>query len=282
MVVGGLLKKTLADSMAPIVTTIFTFAPAVGAVDAWVGAVAFAIEIYLDFSGYSDIARGSAQLFGYIVPVNFRSPYLSTTLQDFWRRWHISLSSWLRDYLYIPLGGSRNGPNRTRLNLMITMALGGLWHGAAWHFMAWGVAHGIALATYGEIRPLVPRSLRNAPVWSRVISGWLVTQCTVLALWVVFRAPSLSVAGHMLIRMVSGPWQAPALLDLGMIAHVVILAAGLIGLEIGLRDHSFWQIADRTRWSALARPALVTLMAISATYQSALLSVPVRFIYFQF
>jgi alginate O-acetyltransferase complex protein AlgI len=282
IVVGGLVKKTLADSMMPIVTTVFTLAPVAGAIDAWVGAVAFALEIYLDFSGYTDIARGSAQLFGYTVPVNFRAPYLSTTLQDFWRRWHISLSSWLRDYLYIPLGGSRRGRNRTRLNLIVTMALGGLWHGAAWHFMVWGVAHGMALAGYSEVRDLSPRLWQRLPSWAGIIGGWLLTQCTVLTLWVVFRAPSLSIAASLLKHMAVGPWRYPTLLDGPMIGHVAVLATALIGLELALQGRSLWNIADGTRWRSVARPTLVTAMALFAAYQSALLAVPVRFIYFQF
>ena len=114
--------------------------------DAWVGVIAYAFQIYFDFSGYSDMAIGLGRMFGFVIPENFRSPYLSESITDFWRRWHISLSTWLRDYLYIPLGGNRKGPRRTYINLALVMLLGGLWHGADWTFVVWGAYHGTLLA----------------------------------------------------------------------------------------------------------------------------------------
>src|SRR5690606_13656681 len=114
--------------------------------DAWYGAFAYAMQIYFDFSGYSDMAIGLGLMLGFVFPKNFDSPYKSDSITDFWRRWHISLSTWLRDYLYVPLGGNRRGPNRTYINLMLVMVLGGLWHGASWNFAIWGGIHGIWLA----------------------------------------------------------------------------------------------------------------------------------------
>ncbi len=114
--------------------------------DAWVGVIAYAFQIYFDFSGYSDMAVGLSRLFGFVIPKNFASPYLAESITDFWRRWHISLSTWLRDYLYVPLGGNRKGPRRTYINLTIVMLLGGLWHGANWTFVIWGTYHGVLLA----------------------------------------------------------------------------------------------------------------------------------------
>lgn len=146
LIVIGLAKKILfADNLAVLVDMMATHPAAYGSVETWIFAYAFAFQIYFDFSGYTDIARGSAMLFGYHIPINFNMPYIASNISDFWRRWHISLSSWLRDYLYIPLGGSRNGGWMTKRNLMLTMALGGLWHGASWNFVVWGVFHGLCL-----------------------------------------------------------------------------------------------------------------------------------------
>ncbi|HMS18650.1 MAG TPA: MBOAT family O-acyltransferase, partial [Planctomycetota bacterium] len=142
----GLAKKILiADPLHTVSEAAFS-GQALGFVDAWTGAFAFTFQLYFDFSGYSDMAIGLGLMLGFHFPVNFNSPYKSDSITDFWRRWHISLSSWLRDYLYVPLGGNRKGPVRTAINLMITMLLGGFWHGANWTFVIWGFLHGLALA----------------------------------------------------------------------------------------------------------------------------------------
>ena len=140
----GLIKKNVfADNFAAIANPYFNGGSGhAGAWTAWIATFAFSMQIYFDFSGYTDIARGCARLLGYEFPPNFERPYLAKDITQFWRRWHISLSTWLRDYLYIPLGGNRNGAVRAYVNVMITMALGGLWHGANWNFVAWGVYHG--------------------------------------------------------------------------------------------------------------------------------------------
>ena len=139
LILSGLVKKVdVADGVAALVSDVFSHEHPSG-VEVAVGLVCFAVQIYGDFSGYSDIARGVSKLLGIELMTNFRQPYFSTNPSEFWRRWHISLSSWLRDYLYIPLGGNRNGPRNTYRNLMLTMLLGGLWHGAAWNFVLWGL-----------------------------------------------------------------------------------------------------------------------------------------------
>jgi D-alanyl-lipoteichoic acid acyltransferase DltB (MBOAT superfamily) len=139
----GLMKKlVIADPIASVVDPVFADVGAYSGASLWVAALGYAIQIYADFSGYTDVARGSAMLFGYDLPENFAAPYTSDTIQDFWRRWHMSLSSWLRDYLYIPLGGNRGGTLATYRNLLLTMVLGGLWHGASWNFVLWGALHG--------------------------------------------------------------------------------------------------------------------------------------------
>jgi len=147
LIVSGLIRKcVIADNCAIVANAAFSGNLGTGWLPHLLGVYAFAFQIYGDFSGYSDIARGAAQLLGFHFMVNFRQPYLATSLQDFWRRWHISLSTWLRDYLYFPLGGNRNIPEKRYANLIVTMLLGGLWHGASWNFVAWGGIHGTALA----------------------------------------------------------------------------------------------------------------------------------------
>src|SRR5262249_53516130 len=174
----------------------------------------YALQIYCDFSGYTDIAIGSALLLGIVLPKNFDSPYKSRSLQEFWHRWHISLSSWLRDYLYIPLGGSRGGPTKTYRNLMITMLLGGLWHGASWNFVVWGALHGAALAATrmwqrrrearGEPAPdpsaSVTVSLRAPSFPLEVLKGILTFHYVCLA-WIFFRAEGFARA-KMLIHQI--------------------------------------------------------------------------------
>lgn len=151
----GLSKKVLiADGLASVATPVFVHADvgrAVSALEAWIAAMAYSLQIYFDFSGYSDMAVGLSLMFGISIPVNFRSPYKATSITDFWRRWHITLSGFLRDYLYIPLGGNRRGPIRQKFNLMLTMLLGGLWHGAGWNFLIWG---GCTVPTSSSTRAL--------------------------------------------------------------------------------------------------------------------------------
>jgi len=188
----GLFKKILlADKLAPIANLGFNNVQALTGVDAWVSALAFTFQIYFDFSGYTDIARGSAKLFGYQLPENFRLPYLARNPRDFWRTWHITLSNWLRDYLYISLGGNRRSQRRMYINLVITMALGGLWHGAAWTFFIWGVYHGLLLVLHRKLLDLcaaVP-SLKDF-LDSR--AGGAISVATTFLLvawgWVFFRA----------------------------------------------------------------------------------------------
>jgi len=197
----GLAKKVLlADRLAPWANRGFSAATdgSIGTGDAWLVTLAFSLQIFFDFSGYTDIARGSAALFGFRIPINFDGPYLATSLADFWHRWHISLSTWLRDYVYIPLGGSRRMRIVVMRNLIVTMLLGGLWHGAAWHFVAWGGLWGIGLALHHLLRPrFAPRS--SLPT---LVAGWLLTQTFVLVGWVLFRADSFSSVGVMLRAMV--------------------------------------------------------------------------------
>lgn len=181
LVLQGLFKKiALGDNIGRVVNAGFANPAGLGTLDAWIVVPAFTLQIFFDFSGYTDIGRGSALLLGYKVPENFNWPFLSPNLSDFWRRWHMSLTSWLRDYLFIPLGGSRVGPWRQRFNLMLTMVLGGLWHGAAWHYVIWGAFHGLGLVLTKDWQELVGRSqflskLRPTVGWhcAGVLSTWI-------------------------------------------------------------------------------------------------------------
>jgi D-alanyl-lipoteichoic acid acyltransferase DltB (MBOAT superfamily) len=207
-ILKGLLKKVaIADFFALFADAYFKGTPYDGApVPALAGVFAFAMQIYFDFSGYTDIARGCARLLGYRFPVNFARPYLSADIADFWRRWHVSLSSWLRDYLYLPLGGNRRGAARTYINLLIVMALGGLWHGASWNFMAWGLYHGVLLCLHRGWRAVVARA-----GWTHIADhGALVPLWTALTFvavtvgWVPFRANDVAGTLHT-FRALVGP-----------------------------------------------------------------------------
>ena len=189
MIIGLAKKVVLADSFALVANEVFASPESFGFLGSWFGVVAFAFQIYCDFSAYSDIAIGAAATLGYDIPENFAHPYVAGNIREFWRRWHMSLSTWLRDYLYIPLGGSRRGAVRARLNLLITMFLGGLWHGAAWTFVAWGVFHGLLLGVQrwiDERRPGgggAPRStaIGIVPTFALVCLGWVLFRAETFA-----------------------------------------------------------------------------------------------------
>ena len=190
LIVYGIAKKmVIADNVAVHVNEIFVDGAALDNLGlVWWGALAFGIQIYCDFSAYTDIAIGSALLFGIRLPENFDSPYAARSPQDFWRRWHISLSTWLRDYLYIPLGGSRNGPKVMLFALMMTMLLGGLWHGASWNFVLWGLIHGLLLIVHRLIKKvkMIDMMFEKIPKIS-ILVGWFVTQYFVFMTWLIFR-----------------------------------------------------------------------------------------------
>ena len=190
---GFFKKMVVADNLAPVADAAFARDPALVAGPGpamWLGAVAFMVQIYADFSGYSDIARGLSKMMGFDLMLNFRCPLLAENPSDFWRRWHISLSTWLRDYLYIPLGGNRAGPLRTHLNLLATMTLGGLWHGARWNFVLWGLYHGLLLILHRVLSERAGRLLDAWPRWLRLGSSIAVMTILGLIGWVLFRCES--------------------------------------------------------------------------------------------
>ncbi len=258
----GLAKKLIiGDFLAvAIVGRVFDNPERYSSVEVLVGVYAYAFQIYADFSGYTDIALGSSLLFGYKLPPNFDSPYTSVNLQDFWRRWHISLSSWLRDYLYVPLGGSRGGALLTYRNLLITMLLGGLWHGASWNFVIWGALHGGALAVtrmwQRQFGDDPTRARRRTPM-PRVF-GIVLTFHFVCFAWIFFRAPTLAHAGLVLGRIgrfASGTtnlsWPISAVLVLSIVTH-------------GLPDAWIDRLRDRfVRTPALVQGIVLALVALA-------------------
>jgi D-alanyl-lipoteichoic acid acyltransferase DltB (MBOAT superfamily) len=189
MAFGFFKKMFFADNIAPLVNDIFESPIGHESFTIILGAIAFGIQIYCDFSGYTDIAIGAALVMGFKLPINFNKPYFATSPSDFWRRWHISLSSWLRDYLYIPLGGNKKSSRRTYLNLIIVMFLGGLWHGASWNFVIWGLLHGLYLAIHKFIQNKFPW-IKNSTFFKSkigILISILVTQYLVFLAWIPFR-----------------------------------------------------------------------------------------------
>ncbi|KAA0213145.1 MAG: MBOAT family protein [Leptolyngbya sp. PLA3] len=209
LIIGLFKKVVIADSIAVFANIVFDGAAAGHQptfAEAWIGALAYTFQLYFDFSGYSDMAIGLARLFGIKLPINFNSPYKARNIADFWRRWHITLSRFLRDYLYIPLGGSRKGPSRRYVNLMITMVLGGLWHGAGWTFVAWGTLHGVYLCInhgFQAIRTKLGWKSQNDGPVMHLFSRSL-TFLAVIIGWVFFRATSFDAAGKVLAGMFGG------------------------------------------------------------------------------
>jgi alginate O-acetyltransferase complex protein AlgI len=195
---GAAKKGILADQLGILVKLSFDESlQRAGSQDIWITTLAYGLQLYLDFSGYVDMARGSAQLLGITLPQNFDAPYLSTSIADFWRRWHMTLGDWLRNYLYFPLGGSRRGLLRTCLNLLVIMLIAGLWHGAAWGFIVWGLIHGLALAIHRLNDSLGQRLPFFAALWSNplgTIVGWGLTQLVVFGGWLFFRLPDLNLS----------------------------------------------------------------------------------------
>ncbi len=278
LILSGLFRKcVIADNCALLANA--AFSGSLGAPSLWTGLIgvyAFAWQIYADFSGYSDIARGAAQLMGFHFMVNFRQPYLATSLQDFWRRWHISLSTWLRDYLYIPLGGSRKGTAKTYRNLMTTMLLGGLWHGANWTYVVWGGIHGFWLSLermiHGAEQPAEIEKTRSTVfLWlSRIALFHLV--CLT---WIFFRAQSLSAALDYLRGMTVLRWQPqiiPAFIFLTAFALPMFMVDCL--MESRNEEYVMQFSPDRVR-IAVGLAAVCLVVLFSGNLNNA-------FIYFQF
>ena len=249
----GLVKKmAIADQFAGVANAYFA-SPAShpGAPAAWSAVFAFGMQIYFDFSGYSDIAIGCARLFGFVFPENFAMPYLATSITDFWHRWHITLSTWLRDYLYIPLGGSRGGRLATLRNLMVTMLLGGLWHGAQWTFVAWGGFHGVLLCVE---RLLGIGHERSAPRGMVMLARVILTFALVSLAWVLFRAPSFAAALEVYRALLTGGAGAPMLNGWPAVLGAGIVAFGALRLVCDARRF-------KLSWQQLHLPAQTGILA---------------------
>lgn len=283
--IAGLFKKVvIADNLAPWADGVFANAPAATFFEAWTGVLAYTLELYFDFCGYSEMAMGLGLLFGIRLPLNFNSPYRAASIQDFWRRWHITLGRFLRDYLYVPLGGSHHGRARLVMALMVTMLLGGLWHGAGWQFIAWGALHGVLLvvcALWQETPWRLPAVLARTTTFLAVVFAW-----------VLFRAASLSDAAEL--------WAAMAGLK-GIVlptafAHLLGEAGGLVsyahsaimtGAEIfpiALLLIVVHAVPNIHELMERLRPTWCAATAIGAAGSAAVfgLSSPTTFLYFQF
>jgi len=268
-IIGVAKKVALADTLVMVADPLFHQAAAapLSAIEAWIACAAYTLQIYFDFSGYSDMAVGLARMFGLRLPFNFNAPYRAVSVRDFWRRWHMTLSRFLRDYLYIPLGGNRCGPTRQTVNVVATMLLGGLWHGASWTFVAWGGLHGIALAAN--------HVWENAGFRLPRAAAWLLTLLFVMAGWVLFRADSFIIAGGVLGSMLGLHGIGGIVLDR---EYVAALAGGAAIALLGPTSQG--AALERLRphpW--LAVPAGVGLAYLVLLVGGRL---PNVFIYFQF
>jgi alginate O-acetyltransferase complex protein AlgI len=307
---AGLFKKVvIADNLAQFVSPVFAHLDAGGGVTtpwAWLATLAYTLQIYFDFSGYSDMAIGLALLFGIRLPVNFRSPYQATSIIEFWRRWHITLSRFLRDYLYIPLGGNRLGEQRRYVNLLVTMLLGGLWHGAGWNFLVWGGLHGIYLGINHLWRGW-RGSKPEVSMAGLVAKGacWAITFFAVVVAWVFFRAKTAAGAWQMLQGLFgaeagSSAYASPGILrlmDLPMLvgeAQLLLIGGGAVALVLALalclpnvpqlfRYREYRRAPERAawvRWRPNAAWALLSALALAISLFG--MWQRLEFLYFQF
>lgn len=292
---GLFMKVVIADTLlATPANTVFAFQRALPALDAWMGVLAFSGQIFSDFAGYSTCAIGVALCLGFVLPENFRYPYAAIGFSDFWRRWHITLSAWLRDYLYIPLGGNRKGKIRTHVNVMITMLLGGLWHGASWTFVVWGALHGIYLFVEKIIQEkfavsqpkkpklMVTKTASFSPVFikNKAFNNFILALFTfflVNVTWVFFRASNFSTAWRMLSSMFGQTNLEIALLPTLDIIKVSLVITLMVLLHWFMRNTSVLQVTYKIRWWGVAVIWALLFIALIVSQKSG-----DSFIYFQF
>ncbi len=278
LVMVGVIKKALiADYIAQYNDLIFNQPELYTGVQTLMGVLGYTMQIYCDFSGYSDMAIGIALIMGFRLGINFDSPYQSRNLTEFWRRWHISLSSWLRDYLYIPLGGNRKGTFRTYLNNFLTMLIGGLWHGAAWKFVFWGAMHGVGLAVHKACKPVLKKIPDN---WLVVFISWALTFVYVSLLWVFFRAADFSQSVLIIQNIfVDFRWdQIPQFFEARMV-WCIMMAALIVMHFIPQR------YADKAQLIFIRSPWIVRLLTFLIVVQLVIEFMTAEvspFIYFQF
>lgn len=281
----GLFKKlVIADTLAPFADRLFNNALSLGCIENWLAAYLFAFQIYYDFSAYSDIALGIGRLFGYNLTQNFTCPYLSASPGEFWKRWHITLSNWVRDYLYIPMGGSKKGFLRGCVAALISMAISGLWHGAAWTFIIWGVYHGILVVVYRMFTWLTRKKHRqvNAGVLMRVVNIALFFNLTAIG-WVMFRGENIAQVLGMLRKMLSFE-------SLALSPHVMYYVVVVVGLYLAhileylVRFHPALASLIQNRWESKVHPTLrgIVYAAVATIILVFLRPNESAFIYFQF
>lgn len=277
MTFGLFEKVVLADGVfAPVADAVYRVRGPVSALDAWFGTLAFSGQIFCDFAGYSIIAIGSALCLGFNIPNNFRFPYSAIGFTDFWRRWHISLSTWLRDYLYIPLGGNRKGEARTYINIMTTVVLGGLWHGAGWTFVIWGGLHGAYLAAERWIKQRTARwRLPSGPAFKLLLV--LVTYTLLQITWVLFRAKSFPAAMTMLGAMLGLHAHPAAVLPTVKILETLVCSVVLLSVQSYMRDRTLEDVVTQASPRLVAAAWACMLFAVIITQGRG-----DAFIYFQF
>ncbi len=278
LIICGIIKKALiADYIAQYNDLIFNSPSMYTGVQTFMGVLGYTMQIYCDFSGYSDMAIGIALIMGFKLGINFDSPYQSTNISEFWRRWHISLSSWLRDYVYIPLGGNRKGTFRTYLNNFLTMLIGGLWHGAAWKFVFWGAMHGVGLAIHKACKPILKHLPDN---WFTIFVSWALTFTYVSLLWVFFRAATFE-DSVLIIGNIFTDWQwnqVPQFFEARMVWCIMMIA--LVILHFVPQKY-----ADKAQWIFVHSPWIVKCLTFLIVVQLVIefMSEEVSpFIYFQF
>jgi alginate O-acetyltransferase complex protein AlgI len=273
LTIGLFNKVIIADNLAPWANQVFDSAQAVSFLDAWRGAIAYTMQLYFDFSGYCDMAIGLAMLFNIRLPDNFNNPYQADSLADFWRRWHMTLSQFLRDYLYIPLGGNRKGEGRREFNVMATMLLGGIWHGAGWTYAIWGIFHGILLVmnhAWSGLRIPMPKILARVVTFIAVVIGW-----------VIFRAPSLHVATSRLQSMLGRISADPLVHPKAAISQFAVLGFLLLLVNFGPNAKQWTESRPLSNKRAILLGILffISLLQMCSAYTT---HAPQPFIYFQF
>ena len=277
ILIGIIKKAVIADYISQFNDLIFNQPELYTGVQTLMGVLGYTMQIYCDFSGYSDMAIGLALIMGFRLGINFDSPYQSRNLTEFWRRWHISLSSWLRDYVYIPLGGNRKGTIRTYVNNFLTMLIGGLWHGAAWKFVFWGAMHGVGLAVHKACQPWLRKIPDN---WIVSFTGWLLTFTYVSLLWVFFRAADFSSSVLIIKNIFVGfDWrQFPQFFEVRRVWCIMMMALVMMHFVPQRWTDACGRIFARSPW-------IVKLLAFVAVVQLVIEFMSeevVPFIYFQF
>lgn len=282
MMVGFLKKMFFADNIAPLVNQIFEFPMQADSFTIILGAIAFGVQIYGDFSGYSDIAIGAAFILGFKIPKNFNRPYFASSPSDYWKRWHISLSSWLRDYLYIPLGGNRKSNGRTYFNLITVMFLGGLWHGASWNFVGWGLLHGLYLVIEKMILTIFPSVKTNKIFKTRlakILSILLMQYCAFLA-YVVFRVRDFDEISYSIQKYIIWDFRLEQVSEIVSVNILpIVLIIGLMALDfIAHKKGSISEKLSKVRLSYWGLFLLGSMLLILFFYDAD----PDAFIYFRF